>query len=60
MTSDDDREKLDAEYAAQVAECSGDPESGHMLADSLLLELLAKMGFIKTVEALQRLPKWYA
>lgn len=60
MTSDDDREKLDAEYAAQVAECNDDPEGGHMLADSLLLELLAKLGMNRTVEAFQRLSKWYA
>lgn len=58
--SDDDRETLDAEYAAQVADCDGDPEDGHMLADSLLLELLSKLGMTKTVEAFQRLRKWYA
>lgn len=58
--SDKDREALDAAYAAQIDDCGGDPESGHMLADSLLLELLAKLGMVKTIEAFQRLTKRYA
>ena len=38
-------------------ECAGEKLD---LADSLLLERLEKLGMTKTVEAFQRLTKWYA
>lgn len=39
---------------------TGDKESDHGDADSLLLDLLVSLGYSKTVEAFIAIPKWYA
>ena len=42
-------------------ECnSGDIEADHAKADRLLLELLANLGYLKTIEAFRKVEKWYA
>lgn len=38
----------------------GCPESDHIAADNLLVEMLGKLGYPKTVEAFNGIRKWYA
>lgn len=54
--------QLDAHFASKInAECqSDDYESDHSRADELLCELLTKLGATKTVEAWEKVGKWYA
>lgn len=37
-----------------------DPEMAHIKADDLLLNLLDRYGYCKTVNAFRRMTKWYA
>lgn len=37
-----------------------DTEEGHGFADGLLCTLLKALGYSRTVEAFEKLPKWYA
>jgi len=39
---------------------TGDVESGHCDADSLLCEFLRSNGFGEGIEIFEKLPKWYA
>ena len=57
-----DNEKLDADFAARIkAECShDDTEAAHYQADAILCELLAGLGFEKTVAEWAEVGKWYA
>ena len=54
-------QKLDTKHANELEECQAmGPEEGHIKADELLCELLAELGFTKTVQAFKALRKWYA
>jgi hypothetical protein len=37
-----------------------DEEAAHWLADKLLVEILTDLGYTKTVEIYDDIPKWYA
>lgn len=52
----------DEEYAEMIQyECQhGDTEAAHCRADELVIQLLAKLGYAKTVNAWENVPKWYA
>jgi hypothetical protein len=52
----------DQEAAAKLREIGqgDDPESEHGLADDLLCELLARLGYPETVNAFMEMKKWYA
>lgn len=52
----------DVAFAERIKEeaMSEDRESGHIMADDLLCELLAVLGCVKTVEAFRSVGKWYA
>lgn len=52
----------DEAFATLIDErCShGDTEAVHSDADSILVELALRLGYVKTVAAWERVDKWYA
>jgi hypothetical protein len=52
----------DQEAAAKMREIAqdGDVEAAHGLADDLLCEVLARLGYVETVKAFMEMRKWYA
>lgn len=56
----------DCDWASYIADQCGngsretDIEIVHARADDMLCELLTQLGYEKTVEAYQKVPKWYA
>lgn len=57
----EDRPSGDALAAANIrhAAASGDLEIAHMDADEILCSLLRGLGYTETVDAFERLTKWY-
>ena len=43
-----------------LADEDGDPEIAHSMADTVLITLLAGLGYAEVVEAWRTVPKWYA
>lgn len=58
----DDTEQLDITFAKRIDDdaMSGDNECDHSCADRLLIELLTRLGFNRTVAAWNDVGKWYA
>ena len=55
--------ELDKQWAAEMEQYTDpntDAEIAHSAADGLLKKLLLSLGFAYTVEAYDRVPKWYA
>ena len=53
---------MDEEAAQQIIAMYGndDHEANHCNADDIIIGILKQLGFDKTVEAFNHLPKWYA
>ena len=55
------RDQLDEEYAELIRfQELGNPEVDHSMADNVLIDLLVKLGYAKTVDAWNEVKKWYA
>lgn len=54
--------KLLVEYVEKMknANCQGDRETNHIMADSVLCELLVKLGYKDVVKEFDNIRKWYA
>lgn len=54
--------KLAEEYKKKMLEVAeiGDEEIAHSKADSLLVELLTKLGYAEVTKAWNKVGKWYA
>lgn len=59
--TEEEIKELDDIYAGHIESASHqDREGAHMKADEELVKLLKELGFEKTVEEYESLPKWYA
>lgn len=56
------QEQRDSDYANDIiSDCmSGDNEADHSKADHALVKLLRELGYNRTVEAWNKVGKWYA
>lgn len=53
--------KLNEIYLKQMKECAKyETEHSHIEADSILCELLKKLGYTELIETYQNLEKWYS
>lgn len=51
--------KLEEEYIKKLNEWIGaDEELGHIMADSLICDLLMKLGYKKVIEEYEKIDKW--
>jgi len=59
--TESETQALDAETAERLARWIGaDEEIGHGKADEIVIELLRSLGYVKTVEAYNKIDKWYS
>lgn len=61
MFTEEEIKELDEIYAGHIESASHqDREGAHIQADEELISLLKELGFEKTVEEYESMPKWYS
>ena len=58
MTGYDD--VIATKIAEQCGKEAGDIENQHIMADEIVIKLLRELGYTKTADAWEAVPKWYA
>lgn len=55
-----EKDRLLADKMAAIEGGGGDQEDNHLKADHILLDILADLGYVRTVEEFCKIDKWYA